>query len=111
MWETKYYFLLSGLEASRGGLNERLASTGLASTVGSGGGPGSVTGPGVGGSSLVSDHLSELQRIITSHKVCKKTVVILIRGSQRLFNLTPSLFIEWTQFYKQKLGEGVGNGA
>ena len=62
---------MPGLEASRGGLNERLASTGLASTVGSGGGPGSVTGPGVGGSSLVSDHLSELQRIITSHKVCK----------------------------------------
>ena len=58
-----------GLEASRGGLNERTAPGGL-SSAGVGGGAPSVSGGATGtGSSLVSDHLSELQRIVTSHKV------------------------------------------
>ncbi len=57
-----------GLEASRGGLNERSSPGGLSSTGVSGGAPSVSVGAVGTGSSLVSDHLSELQRIVTSHK-------------------------------------------
>ena len=56
-----------GLEASRGGLNDRCGSVGsigtVASVTGTRGSTAGIT------SGIVADHLSELQRIIASHKV------------------------------------------
>ena len=58
---------IPGLESSRGGLNDRSGSVGsIGPVVSVAGTRGSTAGISPG---LVSDHLSELQRIVTSHKV------------------------------------------